>query len=247
MSGGGTKFQEAMLDPGRSRAERYRDLVVGPEAGWGGLFRFELITALAGNLPGAFGLAVRGALYPGLFRMMGRGAAIGRGVSLRHPGRISIGDGVMIDDLCVLDAQGSSAGLEIGDGVLVSRDTILCCKEAPITIGPRANFGWRCVVSSVGGVEIGEAALLAGDCYVGGGRYHLADRARSIAEQGSYSRGAVVIGPRSWIGARAVVLDGVRVGEGAVVAAGAVVTEDVEAFSIVGGVPARPIREREGA
>jgi acetyltransferase-like isoleucine patch superfamily enzyme len=244
---GGTKFQEALLDRETSRAARYRDLVVGSEAGWGALVHFELVTALAGNLPGALGLAVRGALYRGLFRKLGRGAALGRGIALRHPLRISIGDGVMIDDLCVLDARGSAAGIEIGDGALVSRDTILCCKEAPITIGARANFGWRCVVSSVGGVEIGEAALLAGDCYVGGGRYHVEDRGRSIAEQGHYSRGPVVIGARSWIGARAVVLDGVRVGEGAVVAAGAVVTEDVAPFSIVGGVPARPIREREGA
>jgi len=244
---GGTKFQEALLDTGTSRAARYRDLVVGADAGWGGLAHYEIVTALAGNLPGALGLALRAALYRGLFRRLGRGVALGRAISLRHPGRISIGDGVMIDDLCVLDARGSADGLEIDDGALLSRDTILCCKEGPIRIGARVNFGWRCVVSSVGGVEIGEAALLAGDCYLGGGRYHLADRERSIAEQGSYSRGPVLIGPRSWIGARAIVLDGVRVGEGAVVAAGAVVTDDVAPFAIVGGVPARPIREREGA
>jgi len=243
----GTKFQQSLSDPRTSRAERYRELVVGADAGWGGLLHFEIVTALFGNLPGALGLAVRGASYRGLFRKTGRGAAFGRGISLRHPGRISIGEGVLIDDLCVLDARGSGAGLEIGDGTLVSRETILCCKEGPIAIGPRVNFGWRSVVSSVGGVEIGEAALLAGDCYVGGGRYHLADRGRSIAEQGSYSRGPVVIGPRSWIGARAVVLDGVKIGEGAVVAAGAVVADDVEPFAIVGGVPAKPIREREGA
>ena len=244
---GGTKYQESMLDARKSRAERYRALVVGADAGWADLARYELVTALAGNLPGALGLAVRSALYGGLFRKLGRGAALGRGITLRHPSRISIGDGAMIDDGCVLDAQGSGTGLDIGDGVLVSRDTILCCKEGPIQIGPRANFGWRCVVSSIGGVEVGEAALLAGGCYVGGGRYHLDDRARSIAEQGSYSRGPVVIGPRSWIGAHAVVLDGVRVGEGAVIAAGAVVTDDVAPFSIVGGVPARPIRDREGS
>lgn len=244
---GGTKFQESLVDRRVSAAERYRDLVVGANVGWGGLMHYELVTAVAGNLPGAVGLFVRGILYRGLLRRLGRGATLGRGVVLRHPRRIALDDGVLVDDLCLLDARGSAEGLTIGEGALLSRETILSCKAAPIAIGARVNLGWRCVVSSVGGVEIGEAALLAGGCYVGGGRYHLEDRGQSIAAQGSYSRGPVVIGARSWIGARAVILDGVRVGEGAVVAAGAVVTEDVAPFAIVAGVPARLIREREGA
>jgi acetyltransferase-like isoleucine patch superfamily enzyme len=66
--------------------------------------------------------------------------------------------------------------------------------------------------------------------------------ARSL--QGSYSKGPVEIGRGCWIGAHAVILDGVRVGEGAVVAAGAVVAGDVPAFAVVAGVPARTIRER---
>ena len=56
--------------------------------------------------------------------------------------------------------------------------------------------------------------------------------------------GEVAIGDRVWIGFRALVLPGVKLGEGAVVAAGAVVTRDVEPFAIVAGVPARPIGER---
>ncbi len=244
---GGTKFQEALVDRRVSAADRYRDLVVGMDVGWGGLVRYELVTALAGNLPGALGLWLRGVLYRGLFRRLGQGTALGCGIVLRHPGRIALGDGVLVDDLCLLDARGSAEGVTVDEGALISRETILSCKGGTITIGARANLGWRCVVSSVGGVEIGEAALIAAGCYVGGGRYHLEDRGRSIAAQGSYSEGPVTIGARSWIGARAVVLDGVRVGEGAVVAAGAVVTDDVAPFAIVGGVPARLIRERGGA
>ncbi len=240
-----TKFQEAIADARVSAIERYRDLVVGADAGWGALVHFELVTALAGPLPGALGLAIRRILYPALFARFGTGATLGRGVVLRHPRRISLGDRVLVDDLCLLDARGSEGGLSIGEGTLVSRETILSCKEAPITIGAGVNFGWRSVVSSVGGVEIGDEVLFAGGCYVGGGRYHLADRARSIAAQGSYSKGPVVIGRGSWIGAHAVVLDGVRVGEGAVVAAGAIVTDDVPPFAIVAGVPAKPLRERD--
>lgn len=54
----------------------------------------------------------------------------------------------------------------------------------------------------------------------------------------------VTIGDRAFIGARAIVLPGVNIGEGAVVAAGAVVTRDVPPFTVVGGVPAKPIRQR---
>jgi acetyltransferase-like isoleucine patch superfamily enzyme len=57
--------------------------------------------------------------------------------------------------------------------------------------------------------------------------------------------GEVTIGDRVWIGYRAIVLPGVNVGEGAVVAAGAVVTRDVASFVIVAGVPARPVGERK--
>ncbi|MGH7821783.1 MAG: acyltransferase, partial [Candidatus Binatia bacterium] len=227
---GGTKFQEALLDPASSPAAKYRELVVGSSVGWGGLAWFEIVTLLAGGLPGALGLGMRSLLYPGLLAACGRGVAFGRGLVLRHPRRIRLADRVMIDDLCVLDAKGSEEGIVLGEGTLVSRETIFACKEGGIRVGARGNFGVRCTVSSVGGIEIGEETLLAGGCYVGGGRYHLDDAARSIGAQGSYSRGPVVIGAHCWLGAHAVVLDGVRIGRGAVVAAGAVVTEDVPEY-----------------
>lgn len=56
--------------------------------------------------------------------------------------------------------------------------------------------------------------------------------------------GDVLIGDRVWIGYRAIVMPGIRIGDGAVVAAGAVVTKDVEPFAIVAGVPARKIGAR---
>ena len=59
-----------------------------------------------------------------------------------------------------------------------------------------------------------------------------------------WSGAPVIIGDRVFLGARAIILPGMTVGEGAVVAAGAVVTHDVPPYTIVGGVPARPIGER---
>ncbi len=57
--------------------------------------------------------------------------------------------------------------------------------------------------------------------------------------------GDVIIGHRVWIGYRAIIMPGISLGDGAVVAAGAVVTKDVEPFAIVAGVPARKIGDRE--
>jgi maltose O-acetyltransferase len=61
------------------------------------------------------------------------------------------------------------------------------------------------------------------------------------------SGGDVIIGDRVWIGYRATILPGVRIGTGAVIAAGAVVASDVQPFTIVGGVPAKPMGDRNAA
>lgn len=63
----------------------------------------------------------------------------------------------------------------------------------------------------------------------------------------TYGKGPVIIGNDVWIGARATILSGVTIGDGAVVAAGAVVTDDVPPYSIVGGVPATIIKYRHSA
>ena len=70
------------------------------------------------------------------------------------------------------------------------------------------------------------------------------DCERPMIEQGYHDRKPVAIGDDVWIGTRAIILPGVRIGRGAIVAAGAVVTRDVNEFDIVGGNPARVIRSR---
>lgn len=73
---------------------------------------------------------------------------------------------------------------------------------------------------------------------------HGISRQQLIREQPGTERD-VVIGADVWLGAYAIVLPGVAIGDGAVVAAGSVVTKDVEAYSIVAGVPAKKIGQRE--
>ncbi|MCA9936785.1 MAG: hypothetical protein KC415_22775 [Anaerolineales bacterium] len=75
-------------------------------------------------------------------------------------------------------------------------------------------------------------------------KHGFADVQRPISEQG-YTNAPIVIEDDVWIGFQAVILPGVTVGKGSIIGAGAVVTKDVPPYSIMGGVPARLIRQRE--
>ena len=233
----------ALFDAQRSKAERYADLVVG-ERGWGPLLRHELVMLVASWVPGALGLALRGWLYPWLLGACGRNVSFGMNVVLRHPRKIRIGDDVAIDDGCVLDAKGvRNEGIRIGSRVFLGRNTLLACKDGDIVLEDGVNISYHCTLFSASSVRVGAETLLAAYCYlVGGG--HDFDRADvPVVQQGRSSRG-ITVGPGSWIGAGAIVLDGVDVGTSAIVGAHAVVTQDVPPFAIVAGAPARVVRDR---
>jgi len=119
------KAQEQLFEPGKSSREKYAALVVG-QPGLGALVKYELIVMLAQARTGAFGLALRKALYPALLGSCGRNVVFGQNVVLRHPHKIRIADNVVIDDNCLLDAKGErNRGITIGSGVFVGRNTIL--------------------------------------------------------------------------------------------------------------------------
>lgn len=211
-----------------------------------GLFLYECFTLLAANLGGAAGYWLRKRLAGLLFRSAGTGLILGRGLTVRHPGRIDFGDNVAVDDYVYLDASGSGEiGVQLGDGVVLSRNCSVLGKNGYVVFEDRADVGCNCVFASVAGITVGASSLIAGNCYIGGGRYYHHRLEPAIMDQGVYSRGEIVIGEKSWIGAGAVILDGVKIGCGAIVGAGSVVTRDVPDFAVVAGVPARVLRLRE--
>ncbi len=237
------KAQQQLFDARTSAAEKYAALVVG-RRGWGALLKHELIVLASQSVPGALGLALRKALYPRLLGACGRNVVFGQHVVLRHPSKIRVGDNVVIDDNCLLDAKGdSNEGITIGSGVFVGRNTILSCKNGDIRLGDRANLGFNCEVFSASRVVLGEDALLAAYCYVIGGDHDFSDTSKAVLEQSRRSAG-VVIGSGVWMGAGVKVLDGVRIGPHAIVGAGAVVREDVPEYAIAVGMPARVVGRR---
>jgi len=238
-----SRAQDQLFDAGRSPREKFAALVVG-RPGWGPLLKYEFVQQASQHVAGALGLALRKVMYPWLLGACGRNVVFGQNVVLRHPHKIRIGDDVVIDDNCLIDAKGeSNAGIAIGSGVFMGRNSILSCKNGDIAIGDGANIGFNCEVFSASRVAIGAHTLLAAYCYVIGGDHDFSDPSVPVLEQGRRSAG-VAIGSGAWLGAGAKILDGVTVGDRAIVGAGAVVREAVPAGAIAVGIPAKVVGQR---
>jgi acetyltransferase-like isoleucine patch superfamily enzyme len=234
-----------MAAPGRSSLAKYQDLVVGSRS-LVRLILYETVVTLFSWVPGALGLALRKVAYPWLLGSVGRNVTFGHGVVLRHPKKIRLGDDVVVDDLVVLDAKGTSnRGIDVGNGVFLGRGTILSCKDGDIVLGDKTNIGFHCEVFSASTVTVGRDGLFAAYTYlVGGG--HEFDRADvPVIEQERSSRG-ITLGDNVWLGTGTKVLDGVRIGRDVVVGAGGVVTDDLPDGTVAVGIPARVVRRREG-
>jgi acetyltransferase-like isoleucine patch superfamily enzyme len=239
------RAQDQLFDARKTAREKYVSLVVG-RPGWQRLILHEAVTLLSQHVPGALGLVLRKALYPLLLGACGRNVVFGQNVVLRHPHKIRIGDNVVIDDNCLVDAKGdTNRGITIGNGVFIGRNSILSCKDGDITLGDGANVGFNCEIFSASTVTVGRDTLIAAYCYVIGGDHDFSDPSVPIVAQARRSMG-VVVGDAAWLGAGAKILDGVTIGDNAIVGAAAVVREAVPPGAIAAGIPARIVGQREG-
>jgi acetyltransferase-like isoleucine patch superfamily enzyme len=237
------RAQDQLFDRRTSAREKYAALVVG-RPGWAALIKHELITLASQNTPGALGLAIRQTLYPSLLGACGRNVVFGQNVVLRHPHKVRIGDDVVIDDNCLIDAKGeSNRGITIGRGVFIGRNTILSCKNGDIELAEGANIGFNCEIFSASMVRVGREALIAAYCYIIGGDHDFSDPSKPVLAQTRRSEG-VTIGDAVWLGAGAKILDGVAVGDHAVIGAAALVRESIPTRAIAVGIPAKVVGER---
>ena len=237
------KAQEQLFAPGKPSRARYAELVIG-QPGLGALFKHELVVMLAQARAGALGLVLRKALYPLLLGSCGRNVVFGQNVVLRHPHKIHIGNNVLIDDNCLLDAKGeSNRGIRIGDGVFVGRNTILSCKNGDIELAEGVNIGFNCELFSASRVTIGANVLMAAYSYVIGGDHDFSDPSKTVLAQTRTSVG-VIVGTGVWMGAGAKILDGVTIGDHAIVGAGAVVRDNIPPRAVAVGIPARVVSTR---
>ena len=182
------RAQDQLFEAGRSSREKYAALVVG-RPGLAALIRYELVVAIAQARVGALGLVLRKRLYPWLLGACGRNVVFGQNVVLRCPHKIHIGDNVVIDDNCLLDAKGdSNRGISIGNGVFVGRNTILSCKNGDIELADGANIGFNCELFSASRVHVGANVLVAAYAYVIGGDHDFSAADVAVLSQGSRDR-----------------------------------------------------------
>jgi acetyltransferase-like isoleucine patch superfamily enzyme len=238
-----TVIQSELFDERKSRGDKYRELFIG-KPGLGALIMYEAAMIVASWVPGALGLVLRSWMFPRILGSVGRNVVFGVNVTLRHPHKIHIGDNVVIDDLCCLDAKGTdNRGITIGSGVFIGRNTILSCKNGDILVEDRANIGFNCEIFSASTVRVGKDVLMAAYTYLVGGD-HLYDRTDiPVLQQGRTARG-IEVGDGTWLGTHVVVTDGSTIGRDAIIGAGAVVVGEIQEYAIATGIPAKVTRDR---
>jgi len=136
--------------------------------------------------------------------------------------------------------------LEIGEHALLEPDVwITMAPGARVRIGSGTFLNIGVMVAAQQLVEIGDHCMLANNCFVTDANHRFDDPERPVPWQGFSSKGPTRIGDNTWLGANVVVTSGVTIGERCVIGSNSVVTEDVPAFSIAAGVPARVLRAIE--
>lgn len=128
-------------------------------------------------------------------------------------------------------------GMGIENNVVIYHGTIFR-RPSNIKIGEGSIIGDRCELDGRGGLIIGKNCNLSSEVHIWTAQHDLQ------ASQFDYTKEVVEIGDRSWISSNTIILPGVKIGEGTVLAAGAVLTHNTEAFSIYAGVPAKRIGDR---
>jgi acetyltransferase-like isoleucine patch superfamily enzyme len=181
------------------------------------------LESVVGCIPGGVGTLLRRVYWQRRLGALGTGAVIGHGVLIIGPGHIRIGDEFSCWRHCTL-AAGDDGVIEMGTHVgLNSNVYINAASGGRIMIGSEVSIGPNVVMRAADkGMRLD----------------------RPMSRQANVGL-TIVVGNDVWIGANVVVVGGVRIGDGAVVAAGAVVTRDIEPGTVVGGVPARFIKNRD--
>ena len=133
--------------------------------------------------------------------------------------------------------------IDIGANAEICDGAILASYGGSIAIGPGSFVGPHCVLYGHGGLSIGRNVMVAAHTVIAAFEHGFARVDVPMIAQ-PISRLGIRIADNVWIGAGCRILDGVSIGEGAVIGAGSVVTKDIAAFAVAFGVPAVQVRDR---
>ncbi|MBD2103244.1 acyltransferase [Leptolyngbya sp. FACHB-261] len=205
-----------------------------------------VLVALVGWVPYFPGKTLRRLLYRLIFRQLGTAVQIQPGFEFVRADRIEVGHGTRIDQQVRIKNVGPNSKIKLGNRVHLDRGIDI--KAHPglddyIEIGENTYIGpYTCISGRY--IKIGRDCLIASHSSIYANNHNFSDRDRIIKEQGSNYRG-IVIEDDCWLGSGVRVLDGVTIGRGSVIGAGAVVTKSIAPYSVAVGVPAKVISKRE--
>ena len=167
--------------------------------------------------------------------------------------RVRVGSATGLSSATLTVREPAGCSVTIGDHSSIEASLVLEKAGAHIRIGSRTHVGGGTILGAAQSIEIGDDVLVAFNVLITDHNSHslcFAERRNDVVEWlaqrkdwTNVAMAPVRIADKAWIGARAIVLKGVTVGEGAIIAAGSVVTKDVPPWTIFAGNPARIVRE----
>jgi acetyltransferase-like isoleucine patch superfamily enzyme len=158
-------------------------------------------------------------------------------------GNITLDKSVVLHGDAVLSAR-APGKITLGEGCYIYSQARLIAQGGFIKMGKHVSVNPFSILYGHGGLTIGDHVSIASHCTIIPANHRFEALDKPIGDQGEDRQG-IRIDSDVWIGSHATILDGVHIGEGAIVAAGAVVTKDVPDYAIVGGVPARILKYRK--
>ena len=172
---------------------------------------------------------------------------LGRGVRLRNVKNIKFGKACTIEERVHVDGYAKQT-VSFGNRVKIGANTKISITSHLENFGTGLNIGHDSAIGEYsylgcsGGVIIGNDVIMGQYVSFHSQNHNYQDKTRKIREQGVKSEG-IEIGNNIWVGAKATFLDGCKVSDNSIVASGAVVTEKFSSGVVIGGVPARVIKE----
>jgi acetyltransferase-like isoleucine patch superfamily enzyme len=160
---------------------------------------------------------------------------------------LHLGQGCFLDDFVTIHSSRGGGSVVLEKGVHIHRGTIIEVGQGgKVIVGQATHIQANCCVYGyLGSVRIGQHAMIAPDCGFFPYQHKTDDLSQPMCKQELISKGDIVVEDDVWLGTGAKVMDGVHIGRGAIIGAGAVVTRNVPPYTIAVGVPARVIRKRD--
>lgn len=213
---------------------------------------FSLSTELSTAMFYGFSLHTAFSLLRGIKTVMffknPKGASLGKRVQFRYSSRIRFGKFMKTGDFVKFSGLGTG-GIVLGNNVSIGGHSSLIVSTTlndlgkEIRIGDNVGIGEFAYMGGAGGLKIGDNCIIGQYFSCHPENHNFQETVVEIRKQGTTRKG-IEIGENCWIGSKVTVLDGVTVGPGSVIAAGAVLTKSFPANSIIAGVPAKLIKTR---